>query len=122
WKDQEHRLSLLAGTEFQQQTTSFLNTKVRGYDTYLLTYKSIDYNSTSAGLANTIINTAGTFKINDNFSETFMDTRFRSYYANAAYTYKRNYTINASTRFDQSNLFGKDVSAQAKPVWSVGGL
>lgn len=118
WNDQQ--LTVLAGTEFQQQISSSSGSTVRGYDEYLLTSKSMDYTLTSAGIANAIINTNATFKINDLFNETYQDTRFRSYYANGAYTW-RNYTLNASTRFDQSNLFGTEVSAQAKPVWSVGG-
>lgn len=117
---QEQQLTVMAGTEFQQQVFKSNGTTVRGYDEYLLSSKSFDYTTTSGGIANTIINTNGTFKINDIYSEAFNDTRFRSYYGNAAYTWKR-YTLNASTRFDQSNLFGQEVSAQAKPVWSVGG-
>lgn len=121
WQNNRHQLTALAGTEIQQQIATGITAKVRGYDENLLTHKAIDYPSTGSGISNTIINTAATYKINDAFSEYYADTRFRSYYANAAYTFLRKYTINASTRFDQSNLFGTDVAAQAKPVWAVGG-
>ena len=42
-------------------------------------------------------------------------------YANAAYTYDNKYTLNASLRMDQSNLFGSNPANQYKPIWSVGG-
>ncbi|WP_164735449.1 SusC/RagA family TonB-linked outer membrane protein [Pseudoflavitalea rhizosphaerae] len=120
WNNRDHQLTALVGMELQQQTISGITTKVRGYDENLLTHKPIDYPTVSAGVAGTIINSSATFKINDNFNEDFSDTRFRSYYANAAYTFLQKYTLNASTRFDESNLFGKDVAAQSKPVWSAG--
>jgi hypothetical protein len=50
-----------------------------------------------------------------------VERRFFSLYGNSAYTYKGKYTLNASIRMDQSNLFGSDPAAQYKPVWSVGG-
>ncbi|MFC3196718.1 SusC/RagA family TonB-linked outer membrane protein [Parapedobacter deserti] len=120
WADGIHQLNVLAGAEYQRQTRAAVTNRLRGYDENLLTFKPIDYNTTSAGIANTIINTNATYRVNDQYNETYLDTRFRSYYANAAYTLLRKYTLNASTRFDQSNLFGKDISAQARPVWSVG--
>src|SRR5690606_15824442 len=53
--------------------------------------------------------------------KTEVQSRFTSYYANAAYTYNGKYSVNGSWRIDQSNLFGLDKSAQNRPVWSVGG-
>ncbi|MCO5287226.1 MAG: SusC/RagA family TonB-linked outer membrane protein, partial [Chitinophagaceae bacterium] len=121
WKDRYHQLTILGGMEVQQHYNSSVRSTVRGYDKSMLTYKSIDYVTTSAGIPNSIINTSGTYKINDQYIESINDTRFISYYANGAYTFQKKYTLNASTRYDESNLFGKDVSAQARPVWSVGG-
>lgn len=116
----EHQLNAILGTEIQQHTRSAIISRLRGYDQNLLTYKPIDYNQTSAGIAGTIINSNATFRVNDQYAETYIDTRFLSYYANAAYTWRNKYTVNASTRFDRSNLFGQDVAAQARPVWSAG--
>lgn len=120
WAEYTHQLNALVGTELQQQTTSTIINRLRGYDENLLTFKPIDYNQTSAGVAGTIINTNATFRVNDQYTERYVDTRFRSYYGNVAYTWQRKYTLNASARLDQSNLFGKDVSAQPRPVWSTG--
>ena len=55
------------------------------------------------------------------FTDSETEYRFVSFYANGAYTYNSKYTLNASIRVDQSNLFGSDPSVQYKPVWSVGG-
>lgn len=46
--------------------------------------------------------------------------RFRSYFANAAYTFKQRYTISASARKDESNLFGVKTNQKGTPLWSVG--
>ena len=47
--------------------------------------------------------------------------RYFSLYANAAYTFNYKYTLNASLRIDQSNLFGSDPNNQYKPIWAIGG-
>ncbi len=47
--------------------------------------------------------------------------RYLSLYANAAYTFNYKYTLNASLRIDQSNLFGSDPNNQYKPIWAIGG-
>jgi TonB-linked SusC/RagA family outer membrane protein len=43
-----------------------------------------------------------------------------SYYSNAAYTYDKRYTVSASARFDQSNLFGVKTNQKGVPLWSAG--
>lgn len=48
--------------------------------------------------------------------------RFVSYYANATYSYLDRYTLNASIRKDESNLFGVSTNQRGVPLWSVGGL
>ena len=58
---------------------------------------------------------------NNAFDASETQVRFRSYYANGAYTFDQKYSFNASWRIDGSNLFGIDKSAQNKPVWSMGG-
>lgn len=46
--------------------------------------------------------------------------RFLSTFANAAYTFKKRYTLSVSGRRDGSNLFGVDVSNRWEPLWSAG--
>ena len=56
----------------------------------------------------------------NNYSQSETEYRFVSMYANAAYTLLDKYSLNASIRVDQSNLFGSDPSVQFKPIWSTG--
>lgn len=47
---------------------------------------------------------------------------FISYFSNAAYTVLGKYTLSASARFDQSNLFGVKANQKGVPLWSAGAL
>ena len=56
---------------------------------------------------------------NQSFSKT--TDHFLSYFANAAYTYDRRYTVSVSGRIDKSNLFGVSTNQKAVPLFSTGG-
>ncbi|MBB5438503.1 TonB-linked SusC/RagA family outer membrane protein [Pedobacter sp. AK017] len=43
-----------------------------------------------------------------------------SYFANSAYTYNEKYTLSASIRKDESNLFGVKANQRGVPLWSIG--
>ncbi|WPQ62686.1 SusC/RagA family TonB-linked outer membrane protein [Chitinophaga sancti] len=123
WDNALHQLSILAGQELQEQQSLANTTQVRGYNRQLQTFSMLDYQTLSTiGVAGTIIPNYGIVSLlSDNyFTQTESISRFRSYFANGAYTYNRKYSINGSFRIDKSNLFGLDQSAQNKPVWSVG--
>ncbi|SMC39803.1 TonB-linked outer membrane protein, SusC/RagA family [Pedobacter africanus] len=123
WKNGQHQLILLAGQEAQEQFYNLSSSVVRGYNSQLLSNAIIDYNLLSVGVGNVVMPTSssGTSSLSPDFySETESMVRISSYYANGAYTYNNKYTLNAATRIDQSNLFGKDKSAQNKPLWSFG--
>jgi TonB-linked SusC/RagA family outer membrane protein len=124
WNNDLHQLSLLAGQEAQEQYNTFNGSTVRGYNELLQTYGSVNYSTLrTAGVFGTVMpnNEVMSLLGDDAFTTYEARTRFVSYYANAAYTYNRKYSINGSFRIDKSNLFGLDKSAQNKPVWSVGG-
>ncbi|RFM31488.1 SusC/RagA family TonB-linked outer membrane protein [Chitinophaga silvisoli] len=123
WNESQHQLTLLAGQEVQEQRTLGNTSQVRGYNLQLQSYSMLDYQTLSTiGVAGTVIPNYGVVSLLDEniFSQTETISRFRSYFANGAYTYDRKYSINGSFRIDKSNLFGLDKSAQNKPVWSVG--
>ncbi|SMO72273.1 SusC/RagA family TonB-linked outer membrane protein [Solitalea koreensis] len=136
WKDEKHQLTLLAGQEAQENFNSSITSVVRGYNSQLLSYTPIDYAllfktttlNNSVPPAGVVYygapvmpsSTTSSFLPPDQYSETEQTVRFTSYYANGGYTYNKKYTVNASWRIDQSNLFGRDKSAQNKPVWSAG--
>jgi hypothetical protein len=46
---------------------------------------------------------------------------FISSFANAAYTYKKRYTVSGSARIDEANLFGVKTNDRKKILWSAGG-
>ncbi|MBS1606311.1 MAG: TonB-dependent receptor plug domain-containing protein, partial [Bacteroidetes bacterium] len=46
--------------------------------------------------------------------------RYISYYINGDYTYLGRYTVSASARWDESNLFGVKTNQRGVPLWSVG--
>lgn len=120
----KHQLTMLAGQEVQEAFTTNAISVVRGFDEDLLTSQAIDQKALTGFILNTVWpNYAGVASTlpYDAFKNNEVTSRFTSYYANAAYTWNRKYTLNASWRNDQSNLFGKDKSAQNKPVWSIGG-
>lgn len=123
WQDRKHQVTLLAGQESQEQLLVINRSTVRGYDPMLQTSGSVDYQTLgSVGLAGTVMPNNGSRStlINDAFLNTETQVRFRSYYANGAYTLLDKYAFNTSWRIDGSNLFGNDKSAQNKPVWSAG--
>ncbi|RXK82916.1 SusC/RagA family TonB-linked outer membrane protein [Filimonas effusa] len=125
WNNQRHQLSLLAGQEAQELLLTTRSSQVWGYNELLKTYQNINYAKLAdTGIVNPVMlnNTGKSLMTNAvPFRDTERRTRFTSYYANAAYTFLRKYTFNASWRIDESNLFGKDKSAQNRPIWSVGG-
>ncbi|WP_316791963.1 SusC/RagA family TonB-linked outer membrane protein [Pedobacter frigoris] len=122
WSGQKHQLTVLAGQEAQEQFTSSVRSIVRGYNGQLLSYGVIDYAALGKGVANTVMpNGTNTSSLSaDFYSESESMARITSYYANGGYTYNGKYTINGGIRIDESNLFGKDKSAQNRPVWSTG--
>lgn len=122
WKDSEHQLSAIFGTEMQKALTRSTSITQRGFNPQLGTTMPLDYDTLSRGVEKTILlynSSKSTYSTNDfNFAQ--VETRFRSIYANAAYTFRQKYTVNGSWRQDESNLFGIEKSAQNRPVWSVG--
>ncbi|GAA4298374.1 SusC/RagA family TonB-linked outer membrane protein [Aestuariibaculum suncheonense] len=130
WNNRKHQLNLIAGQEAQEQLSIVKTSQVRGYDDRLQTYEQIDYGNL-ARVDNVVKPNAYNFplyglvfsSLNQEryFGRGETISRFTSYYGNVAYTYNQKYSLNASVRNDQSNLFGLDKSAQNKPVWSVGG-
>jgi len=122
WNDKQHQITLLAGQEAQEQYVNLNGSVVRGYNPQLLSYAAIDYKTLATGVSKTVMpNGAGTSILSTDFyNESETIARTSSYYANGGYTYADKYTVNAGVRIDQSNLFGKDKSAQNRPVWSSG--
>lgn len=122
WGNSKHQLILLAGQEAQEQFYNSNQSVVRGYNGQLLTHAAIDYKLLMDGVGNVAMPNSGSTSrlFSDLYNERESIVRISSYYGNGGYTYNNKYTLNAAMRIDQSNLFGKDKSAQNKPLWSFG--
>lgn len=123
WNNRRHQLTAVAGQEAQEQFNISNRSELRGYNEQLQTYAILDYLMLqNIGVSNPVWPANGTRSTlsSNQFSQSEDQYRYSSWYANAAYTYNRRYTVNGSWRVDHSNLFGLDRSAQNKPVWSAG--
>lgn len=120
------QITAIAGMEIQSGIISSNGNTRRGYDPQSMTYIPINEESlrntgvSGAVLRGVTISDAINKLGLPAYSQGETETRFVSFYANAAYTFMRNYSLNGSVRVDQSNLYGSDNSVQFKPVWSLG--
>ena len=124
FNDNMSQITALAGMEIRSSKNNTNRAFSRGYDPQTMTYIAYDeLTLTKDGVKNPILknSTTATNQLTKrHFNDSESEYRFVSLYANAAYTYHSRYTLNASIRVDQSNLFGSDPSAQYRPVWAVG--
>ncbi len=122
-----HHATAVAGFEINSNKTASNSTFMRGYDKQTMQYIFYDdYFLQQTGVRNPVLPmiaaaTTNQFEPNS-YDQTEIEYRFVSAYANAAYTLMDRYSVNASVRVDQSNLFGSDPSVQFKPIWSVGAI
>lgn len=113
WKN-IHSVSALAGIEARQATTSGNGNRLYGYDDKLGTSVPVDY------ITEFNNNPYGGSTIPYYVTLTGTEDRNLSYFANAAYTYKRRYIFSGSARKDESNLFGVNANQKGVPLWSAG--
>lgn len=120
FNDGLHQLNVLVGTEVREYKNTVFKNFLRGYDMQSMQYTPYDdYNLNR--ITNPVYgNTTVSFNKNY-YTQTEAMRRYFSLYGNVAYTFNDKYTLNASLRVDQSNLFGSDPDNQYKPIWSVGG-
>ncbi|HEY0176187.1 MAG TPA: TonB-dependent receptor, partial [Pedobacter sp.] len=93
---------------------------LRGYDDVLKTYTLLDY----AKLANPLFGAIGSGYSTFNekpYTISNLKSRFTSYFGLFNYSFNDKYMLDASIRKDKSSLFASEVSAQNKPVYSIGG-
>ena len=116
----KHQLSLMAGQQATSSTPVTTTGTYYGWDDQLQTSRPIDLARLAAGINGAV---AGSIDLpgNNVGGGEGRIARTTSYYANLGYTFDRKYTLNATWRIDESNLFGRDKSAQNRPVYSIGG-
>ena len=113
---EKHSLTAIAGTELKEIRTDGFSRRSYGYDdTYGTAFSTINYDSSFKA------NPSGTQKIPSSpVSVTGSTNRFVSWFANAAYTYKKLYTFSVSGRQDGANIFGVNAAQKITPLGSVG--
>jgi TonB-linked SusC/RagA family outer membrane protein len=116
-KFRDHSFSAIAGIEAREvNTETHLDNTVYGYKTENNSYAEVNY-TTSYTLYPSQVNAV----IPNDFYLDHTTNRYRSWFANAAYRYKRLYTFSVSGRIDQANIFGVQANYQQVPLWSIGG-
>lgn len=116
----KHQLSVMAGQQATSSTPVSTSATYYGWDDQLQTSRPVDLAELAAGIGGAVAGTAELPGNNVGGGEGRI-ARTTSYFANLGYTFDRKYTLNASWRIDESNLFGRDKSAQNRPVYSIGG-
>ncbi len=114
WND--HVVSAIAGFEVRDNQSNSKSNIVYGYDDELGIGSNVDFKNTYPRYVD--VRLRQNIPNGENFA-SFID-RHRSYYANAAYTFRNMYDIYGSARIDQSNLFGVRTNQKGVPLWSVG--
>lgn len=113
--DNKHQINALAGMEVRKYTKESSSYSKYGYDPQSLQYISVNHNERY-----TTAISGQKRNIGDDTSFGHLEDRFVSYYGNMAYTYNDKYTLTASARLDDSNLFGADSKYRNVPLWSTG--
>lgn len=115
WKE-KHHLSAIAGMEVRDNRSLINSGRMYGYDEEHVSSKPVDYLSNYKQY----YNPTRTAQIPNIDLQSDRTDRYLSYYANAAYTYDKRYTLTASGRIDQSNLFGVKANQRGVPLYSAG--
>ncbi|MEO7215550.1 SusC/RagA family TonB-linked outer membrane protein [Mucilaginibacter sp.] len=111
-----HEVTAIAGYEVQSLRVLGDSYRLYGYDAGHATSKDVDLVTQYPYYDNPGASNA----IPSNTAELDATDHYRSYYANAAYTYDGRITFSASGRIDQSNLFGVRTNQKGVPLYSLG--
>ncbi|PZR09469.1 MAG: hypothetical protein DI539_22005, partial [Flavobacterium psychrophilum] len=114
-----HSISVMAGIDVREVRTNRNTSRLMGYDKETGSFATPNpfqsYPTYPTGNSNlgggTIYGLSNSGTLN----------RYRSYFADIAYSYLDRYTIFGSARFDGSNYFGVNTNNKTVPLWSVGG-
>ncbi len=113
----EHKLNVFAGTDIRKvYYENFFHRKF-GYNKQTTTHVVVNEKDFASGA----IKMFNGYRLWDKFfTAGNNDIREFSVFANMGYEYQGKYSLNASFRVDQKNLFGSDPKYRYKPLWSVG--
>jgi len=109
-------LNATAGAEVRDIEGESRRTRLYGYEKGVGSSRPVNYDSSWQQFPNFGTSKIPYLDLNGNTAE-----RYISYYVNGDYTYLGRYTLSASARWDESNLFGVKANQRGVPLWSVGG-
>ncbi len=112
---EKNKIDAIAGYEIKDYRIDYASTML--YDPTTATNLNSAVNYTAL---NKYYYRSTTAKIPTGISNSWGVDRYRSYFANASYTYDRRYVLSASARKDESNLFGVNSNQKGVPLWSAG--
>jgi TonB-linked SusC/RagA family outer membrane protein len=110
-----HRVDAIAGAESREVKADADSYTNYGYNADPLTYVPVDF---ANGYTNPITGDLMGIPGSPTASKTVF--RFTALYFNAAWLYKKRYSLSASGRRDGSNIFGAKTNDQWNPLWSTG--
>jgi TonB-dependent starch-binding outer membrane protein SusC len=110
-----HAIDAIGGMEIREVKFDRSRNRIYGFDPLTNTFSFVNYDSAYLNLPSS----SGRIPSNSGFNNLL--DRFRSFFSNAAYTFKSRYILSLSGRIDQSNLFGVNANNKSVPLWSIGG-
>ena len=112
-----HNIVALLGHEVRKTVIDYENNTLYNYDPEMLSYSLVNQ-----ATLNSTYGLMGGYGLQarDFAYSRYIDNRFVSFFANAAYTYDNKYMLSGSIRWDRSNLWGTGSKYQNKPIWSIG--
>jgi len=119
FREGKDRFNIQFGQEAREDVSTGTQNVLRGYDLNLQNYALLDYNTLSNGIFGTVTSYRSSLSQLP-FTSLETTSRLNSYFVLSSYTFNDKYSLDASWRVDHSNLIGSDVSAQNKPVYSIG--
>ena len=113
----KHQVTAIAGYEVRKTIFDRATDRKYGFNEQSLSSVRPDFKT---NFSPSIPLTAISGVIPPNSLNELVENRFISYYTNAAYTFDNRYTISASTRLDDTNLFGTSDKYKNIPLYSFG--
>jgi TonB-linked SusC/RagA family outer membrane protein len=111
-----HSINIFTGAELRSFTNQITSSRLYGYDPDRQTSMPVDYIKTFP----LYHDPSSLRRIPNNDNNRRKIDRYISYFVNAAYTIGQRYTISASARKDESNIFGVKTNQKGVPLWSTG--
>lgn len=121
WDHNRHIVTAIMGLELRENhTPRMVQQLMYGYNDTALTSTRTDWQSLySEGWESLVYDQTLRYS-GLATSQTLTRHRYASFYANAGYTLMSKYNVNASIRWDETDLFGLDTKEQHHPLWSAG--